>query len=66
MVRFLSLAGMAALFFVISPVLRGHVMGALTALVEVCENNSPYSYVIAGLGVFAVFTISLNRGAQPR
>jgi hypothetical protein len=66
MVRALSLLGMAGLFLWISPVLRGHVVGGLSFLVDVLQKNSPYSYVIAVLAVFAVFTFSLNRGAQPR
>jgi len=66
MLRALSLFGLGALFLLISPVLRGHVLGAIESLVEVLQNHSPYSYVIAVIGVFAVFTISLNRGAAPR
>jgi hypothetical protein len=66
MVRALSLFGLAALFFIISPTLRGHVSAGLTMFVDVLQNNSPYSYVIAVIGLFAVFTISLNRGAAPR
>jgi hypothetical protein len=66
MVRIFSLFGLAGLFLMISPVLRGHVFNVMQSVAEVLQNNSPYSYVIAVLGVFAVFTISLNRGAQPR
>jgi hypothetical protein len=66
MVRILSLFGLAALFLLISPALRGHVTGGIGAFVDVLQNNSPYSYIIAGIGLFAVFTISLNRGAAPR
>jgi hypothetical protein len=66
MVRALSLGGFGALFLMISPGLRAHVVGAINATVAMLERNSPYSYVICALGLFAVFTISLNRGAQPR
>jgi hypothetical protein len=66
MVRALSLCGLAGLFLMISPGLRGHVARGIEAAVAMLERNSPYSYVIAALGLFAVFTISLNRGAQPR
>jgi hypothetical protein len=66
MIRGLSIFGMAALFLLISPVLRGLVFHGLSFVVEVFQNHSPYSYVLAVLGVFVVFTVSLNRGAQPR
>ena len=66
MVRALSLFGLAVLFLMISPALRGHVFGGISMFVDMLQNNSPYSYVIAVLGLFAVFTISLNRGAAPR
>jgi hypothetical protein len=66
MVRFLSLCGLAALFMLISPVLRTHVSGTILAFVALLDRTSPYSYVLGALGIFAVFTFSLNRGAQPR
>jgi len=66
MLRIFSLFGLAGLFLLISPALRGHLAGVIGAVVQVLENNSPYSYVIAGIGLFALFTISLNRGAAPR
>jgi hypothetical protein len=66
MVRILSLFGLAGIFLLISPVLRLHVSGAVYGFVDILEKGSPYSYVIAVLGVFAIFTVSLNRGAQPR
>jgi hypothetical protein len=66
MIRGLSLFGMAAMFLVISPVLRGLVFRGLSFVAEVFQNHSPYSYVLAALGLFVVFTFSLNRGAQPR
>ena len=64
--RIISLFGFAALFLLISPVIRGHVTGGLLAVQDVLQNNSPWSYLIAGVGVFAVFAFSLNRGAAPR
>jgi hypothetical protein len=66
MVRIFSLFGLAGLFLLISPGLRGHVFGTIGAFVDILEKNSPYSYVLAVLGLFAVFVISLNRGAQAR
>ena len=66
MVRVLSLLGMAGTFLLISPVLRGHVSGGLSFVVDIFQSTSPYSYVVAALGLFLVFTVSLNRGAQPR
>jgi hypothetical protein len=66
MVRAFSLFGLGALFLMISPGLRGHLFGGIGMLVDVVQNNSPYSYVIGGIGLFAIFTISLNRGAAPR
>jgi hypothetical protein len=66
MIRGFSLFGMAALFLAISPVLRGLVFRGLSLVVEVFQTLSPYSYVLAVLGLFVVFTVSLNRGAQPR
>jgi hypothetical protein len=66
MARALSLFTMAGLFLLISPGLRGHVFRTVGTFVDLLQNNSPYSYVIAILGIFAIFTISLNRGAQSR
>ena len=66
MVRAISLFGLVVLFLLISPVLRGLVLGGIQSFVDLLERNSPYSYVIAVAGVLAVFTISLNRGAAPR
>ena len=66
MVRAFSLFGLAALFLMISPTLRGHVLGAIGTFVDMLQANSPWSYVIAGIGLFALFTVSLNRGAAPR
>ncbi|HUA63079.1 MAG TPA: hypothetical protein VML19_30270 [Verrucomicrobiae bacterium] len=66
MVRAFSLFGLAALFLMISPTLRGHVIGGIGMFVDMLQAHSPWSYVIGGIGLFALFTISLNRGAAPR
>lgn len=66
MLRALSIFGLGILFLMISPVLRIHVASLILGLVDVIDKYSPYSYMLAALGVFAVFTIAMNRGAQPR
>ena len=66
MVRALALFGLGALFLLISPVLRGHVMAGLVGFVGLMVKFSPYSYVLGLLVVFLAFVISLDRGTRPR
>ena len=64
--RYFSLFGFAALFLLISPGLRGHLFGGIGAFVLLLEDNSPWSYVLCVICVFAIFGISLSRSAAPR
>jgi len=66
MIRALSLFGLAALFFAVSPGLRHQLMVGLGAFVGVMTKYSPVSYVVGGLVLFLVFIISLNSSTRPR
>jgi hypothetical protein len=66
MLRVLSFLGLALLFLVISPGLRGHLMGGLVAFVGMMVKYSPFSYVVGVLVLFLTFVISVYRGSRPR
>ena len=66
MLRVLSFFGLALLFLVISPGLRGHLMGGLVGFVGLMVKYSPFSYVLGVLVLFLAFVISVYRGSRPR
>ena len=66
MIRILALFGLAILFLIISPALRGGVMGTFESGVHGLENYSPYSYVALAVVLFLSFVVSVKRGSAPR
>jgi hypothetical protein len=65
MLRAFSLFGMAGLFLLISPKLRGNITDGIGSATHQFELYAPYSYVGGVLLVLLVLVISLYRGAQP-
>jgi hypothetical protein len=64
MVRAISIVGLGGGFVMVSPRLR---LG-LSHLFELCGNwmnlNSPYSYVAAAIGIFALLTLCMHRSGN--
>ena len=66
MLRTMAWAGMGGGFLMISPSLRGTVMGAFAAVVGKIEANSPYSYVALGVALLLGLGMSFKQGSRPR
>jgi hypothetical protein len=66
MFRLLGMFGLGGLFLLISPSLRGVVMGAFDSGARFLEQNSPFSYVGVALVVLAGMMFGVYRAAQPR
>jgi hypothetical protein len=66
MLRFLGISSMGIIFLLISPKLRGQVMGVIGDGVHFMDLYSPISYIVGGVGVIALLLVSLYRGAQAR
>jgi len=64
MVRGISIVGLGGGFLMVSPKLR---MG-VSHLIGVCGNSmnlySPYSYVAAAIGIFALLTLFMHRSGN--
>jgi hypothetical protein len=66
MLKALGMFGLAGAFLVISPELRGSVMGGIDAFGNFLSVNSPLSYVcLAVVGLVAAM-VWVYRAAQPR
>ena len=66
MLRFGSLTTMAALFLLISPKLRGELVGCFESGLDGMSAHAPYSYIGAGALVLVLCLFTLYRGAQPQ
>ena len=66
MVRAISMMGMAGTFLVISPKLRGSLLGTFTQAGISMDLYSPYSYIALGVTVLALLMIFFHKASQPR
>ena len=66
MIRLFSIAAMAAAFLMISPGLRGTLSNGYTAVLEILNDTSPWSYLVIGVVIFALLTSELYRHALPK
>jgi hypothetical protein len=65
MIRALSLVGFGGGFLMISPNLRGMVMGGIATAVADLDKYSPWSYVGCAVAGLFLVTVSLNKGSRP-
>lgn len=66
MVRALSLCCFGGCFLMISPSLRGILLGGLASAIGGLDTYSPWSYAACALGALVVVGVTLNQGSQPR
>jgi hypothetical protein len=66
MLRALGIFGLGGAFLLISPSLRGSVMGLIEATSNYLTANSPLSYVCLGVVGLVVAMIWVYKAAQPR
>jgi len=66
MFRILGTFGLGILFLLISPGLRGTVMGGIDGFLAFLDKNSPLSYVGLGVVILAGMMFGVYRAAQPR
>lgn len=56
--------GIGGGFILISPKLRGGLDHAWTVTAGAMNDYTPYSYVLAAIGIFALLTLSMHRSAR--
>jgi hypothetical protein len=66
MFRALGMFGLGILFLLISPSLRGTLIGDFEAFTTFLEHNSPLSYVGLALVILAGLMFMVYRSSQPR
>ena len=66
MVRAISLVAMGGGFLMISPKLRDGVGGVLTVITSGLNDYSPFSYIVLGIGILALMTVSMHNAATKR
>jgi len=64
MVRLISIVGMGGGFLMISPKMREGLTQTLSVATDAMNQYSPYSYIGAALGIFALLTMSLHRSGK--
>jgi spore maturation protein SpmB len=64
MARLISIVGMGGGFLMISPKMRFSLSQALGVCADSMNEYSPYSYIGAALGIFALLTMSLHRSGN--
>jgi uncharacterized membrane protein YdcZ (DUF606 family) len=66
MFRILGMFGLGILFLVISPGLRGSLIGNFESLGNAMDQYSPFSYVGLVLVIACILMFGLYRASQPR
>jgi hypothetical protein len=66
MFRAFGIFGIGFLFLLISPSLRGSIVGKFEAFTTFMDVNSPLSYVGLGVVILAGLMIMVYRSSQPR
>ena len=64
MARILSVVGMGGGFLMISPTLRASAANALSMCARSMNEYSPFSYIGAAIGIFALLTLSMHRAGR--
>jgi hypothetical protein len=64
MVRFISVCGLGVGFLLLSPNLRLTVSHGIQACTASMNQYSPYSYIAAAIGIFAVLTVCMHRSGN--
>jgi hypothetical protein len=62
----MGMFGLGIIFLLISPSLRGTLMGGIQGFGSFLDQNSPLSYVGLAVVILAALMIMVNRAAQPR
>ncbi len=66
MLRACSLLGMACIFLIISPALRGTVLNGIAQTAAGLDKYSPYSYAGVGLALVGVLVLTFYKASVPR
>jgi hypothetical protein len=66
LIRAVGTFGLATLFLLISPALRGSVVDLYHSVEQAVLANSPWSYVAIGVAVLISLMFMLYRASQPR
>jgi len=66
MFRVLGMFGLGGAFLLISPELRGSLMGTIDSAGKLMELHSPLSYVLLGVALLFAAIFWVHRSAQPR
>lgn len=64
MARLISIFGMGGGFLMISPKLREGVSHGIDIFSRSMNDYSPFSYIAAAIGVFALFTLSMHKSGR--
>ena len=66
MLRACSLLGMACVFLIISPALRGTVLNGIAQTAAGLDKYSPYSYAGVGLALVGALVLTFYKASVPR